>query len=598
MDRNDVWLRFIEELKSRNDIVNVVGSYVNLERKGSRYWACCPFHHEKTPSFCITPEMQRYKCYGCGASGDVINFVMQHESVEFMAAVEILAKRVGLEIPKTVGDKGLADRKKRKQTMAEICLEAARFYRETLLSEKGGQALAYLKKRGFSQKTIAKFGLGLSPDWNSLKNRLAAKGFDLETAYECSVLDKKNGRYYDFLAERLIVPIINSMGDVIAFGGRSMQKNVDFAKYKNTKQTDLFDKSKNLFAINLISKKKKKEGLDKIIVVEGYMDAIALHQAGFDYAVASMGTSLTKEQAKLMKRYVDKVFICYDGDSAGTKGTLRGLDILKAEGLDVRVMSMPDGVDPDELILNFGVKAFEKLMDEALPLTDYKLKILKSGFDFVHGSEADKNDAKRKYASAALKVIRQLNNLVESESYLIKLSKETGFSLDWLKNDLLNIDENLPQKQFRETPQNQSVQLDQRKKALYYILACMLAGEEYAKIDFTPDVSDDEFLQKSFDYVIQCEAQNKKPVSSILSDLFDGGFEDNIDYLADTVFTTTIENKKQFDDCVKLVKKSQIDDEITRLNALYEKEADSGERQSISEEIQKLFAEKKSIDKR
>ena len=233
MDRNDVWLRFIEELKSRNDIVNVVGSYVNLERKGSRYWACCPFHHEKTPSFCITPEMQRYKCYGCGASGDVINFVMQHESVEFMAAVEILAKRVGLEIPKTVGDKGLADRKKRKQTMAEICLEAARFYRETLLSEKGGQALAYLKKRGFSQKTIAKFGLGLSPDWNSLKNRLAAKGFDLETAYECSVLDKKNGRYYDFLAERLIVPIINSMGDVIAFGGRSMQKNVDFAKYKN-----------------------------------------------------------------------------------------------------------------------------------------------------------------------------------------------------------------------------------------------------------------------------------------------------------------------------------------------------------------------------
>ena len=237
-------------------------------------------------------------------------------------------------------------------------------------------------------------------------------------------------------------------------------------------------------------------------------------------------------------------------------------------------------------------------MDEALPLTDYKLKILKSGFDFVHGSEADKNDAKRKYASAALKVIRQLNNLVESESYLIKLSKETGFSLDWLKNDLLNIDENLPQKQLRETPQNQSVQLDQRKKALYYILACMLAGEEYAKIDFTPDVADDEFLQKSFDYVIQCEAQNKKPVSSILSDLFDGGFEDNIDYLADTVFTTTIENKKQFDDCVKLVKKSQIDDEITRLNALYEKEADSSERQSISEEIQKLFAEKKSIDKR
>ena len=377
---------------------------------------------------------------------------------------------------------------------------------------------------------------------------------------------------------------------------RSMKKQINFAKYKNTKQTDLFDKSKNLFGINLVSKKKKQGALQYIIVVEGYMDAIALHQAGFDSAVASMGTSLTKEQARLMKRYVDKVYICYDGDAAGTKGTLRGLEILKEEGLDVRVMSMPDGIDPDELILHYGVEAYQKAIDDALPLTDYKLSIEKSKFDFNSKNDAEVQDAKRKYTVNALKIISKLDSLVEAESYLKKLSKEVGFSLDWLKREMSNV--NTQEAVLKETKQEekeQTLNLDKYGKALYFILACMIANEEYAVLDFELDVADDEFLKKSFEYVNDCKAQNKAPVAGVLTDIFEGGYSQNIDYLAETAFATTLENKRYFQDCVKLVRRKQIDDEIQRLNALYETEADNEKRSVITKELVNLMKQKNDM---
>lgn len=596
MDKNDVWFNFMEELRSRSDLVSVVSSYVNLDRKGNRFWACCPFHHEKTPSFCVSPEMQRYKCFGCGESGDVIKFIEKYENVDFMSAVELLAKRAGLEMPRLRGDKGLQEKKKRKQAMAEICLFAAKFYRSNLMTKNGAFAVEYLKNRGLDDRTIARFGIGLSPDWDSLVTELEQRGMDVGLAYECGVLDKRtSGRYFDAMGERLIIPIINAMGEVIAFGGRSMKKEIDFAKYKNTKQTELFDKSKNLFGINLVSKKKKKSGLDRILVVEGYMDAIALHQAGFDFAVASMGTSLTKEQARLMKRYADRVYICYDGDAAGTKGTLRGLEILKAEGLEVRVMSMPDGIDPDELILKYGREAFSKAMDEALPLTDYKLAVERKKYDFDRGTAADREDAKRKYTMAALDIISSLDNLVEAESYIIKLSKETGFSPDWLKQSLtVREADAVAVTDTARSGEEQMAPLNRYDKALYFILACMLAGEEYAVIDFEP-VTNDVFLKESFRYVAECAAQGKKPVPSVLADIFDGQYSKNLDYLADTVFSTTLENKKYFADCVKLVKKKYIADEINRLSNEYTKEADNGRRSEIAAEIQRLSAETKKL---
>ena len=263
-----------------------------------------------------------------------------------------------------------------------------------------------------------------------------------------------------------------------------------------------------------------------------------------------------------MKRYVDKVYICYDGDAAGTKGTLRGLEILKEEGLDVRVMSMPDGIDPDELILHYGVEAYQKAIDDALPLTDYKLSIEKSKFDFNSKNDAEVQDAKRKYTVNALKIISKLDSLVEAESYLKKLSKEVGFSLDWLKREMSNV--NTQEAVLKETKQEekeQTLNLDKYGKALYFILACMIANEEYA----------------------------------VLTDIFEGGYSQNIDYLAETAFATTLENKRYFQDCVKLVRRKQIDDEIQRLNALYETEADNEKRSVITKELVNLMKQKNDM---
>ena len=297
-----------------------------------------------------------------------------------------------------------------------------------------------------------------------------------------------------------------------------------------------------------------------------------------------------------MKRYVDKVYICYDGVAAGTKGTLRGLEILKEEGLDVRVMSMPDGIDPDELILHYGVEAYQKAIDDALPLTDYKLSIEKSKFDFNSKNDAEVQDAKRKYTVNALKIISKLDSLVEAESYLKKLSKEVGFSLDWLKREMSNV--NTQEAVLKETKQEekeQTLNLDKYGKALYFILACMIANEEYAVLDFEPDVEDDEFLKKSFEYVNDCKAQNKAPVAGVLTDIFEGGYSQNIDYLAETAFATTLENKRYFQDCVKLVRRKQIDDEIQRLNALYAPEADNAKRSVITKERVNFMKQKNAM---
>lgn len=589
MDNNDVWFNFLEELKSRNDLVSVVSGYVNLKRSGNRYVARCPFptHQDDTPSFSITPEIQRYYCFGCHEGGDVISFIQKMESLDFMGAVEFLANRSGLQIPHTRADKDLQAKKKRRQDMAQICREAARYYHGVLVSPAGKASMQYLAERGISQSTVTRFGLGLSPSWDGLRDHLRSKGLDLELAYECGVLEKRDkGRYSDALGERLIIPIINSMGDVIAFGGRRMKEGV-FAKYKNTKQTELFDKSKNLFAINLVAKTKKKTGLDDMIVVEGYMDAIALHQAGLTGAVASMGTALTKEQARLIKRYVEKVYICYDGDAAGEKGTLRGLDILKQEGLEVRVMSMPDGVDPDEVILKFGVEAYEKLKQDALPLTDYKLNAAKKGLDLDSKNAAEREDAKRKYIAAAFEIIGELSSPIEQESYLMKIARETGFDLQWLKTTLAA--RKIKTDEFAVSPLPKGgFAPDRVQKAWFFILACLLADEEYAVFDFET-MPDDEFLSTCFKYVRDCREKGKKPVAGMLGELFDGKYNDRLDYLSQTVFSTTLENKNYFNDCVRLVKKSKADDEISALNNAYANETDEAKRAEIAKKLAELI---------
>ena len=313
---------FLRELKARNDIVEVIRSYVSVDRKGGNYWACCPFHHEKTPSFAVNEADQFYHCFGCQESGDVIKFVQEIESTDFMGAVRILATRAKLTVPENNFDTEEAARKKKKRdNMSKILLDTARFYLSNLYSgdERAEVHLQYISNRGLAPSTVKKFGLGASLDFYSLPEYLSGKGYFREDLVDSGVLASNDkGRLYDALGGRLIFPIINAMDEVIGFGGRVLEKT-KFGKYKNTKETLLFDKSKTLYNINLLKKLKREQPIKDVIIVEGYMDTISLYQAGFKNVVASMGTSLTKEQARLVKRYTDNVLISYDGDFAGQK---------------------------------------------------------------------------------------------------------------------------------------------------------------------------------------------------------------------------------------------------------------------------------------
>ena len=380
---------FLDELKQKNDLVDVVTSYVALDRKGNTHWACCPFHHERTPSFAVNQAEQFYHCFGCGASGDVIKFVQEIESTDYIGAIRILAGRAKMEVPESNFDSEKAlETKKKRDTLAKIMLESARFYLGNLYSgdSRADAHLQYIHNRKLSPTTVKKFGLGASLDFFSLPDYLQDKGFSRQDLIDSGVCgESKAGKLIDTQAGRLIFPIINAFDEVVAFGGRLLEK-ADFAKYKNTKETLLFNKSKTLYNINLLKKYKRTQTVKEVIIVEGYMDTISLYQAGFENVVASMGTSLTKDQARLVKRYSDNILISYDGDFAGQKADLRGLEILKDEHLNVRVVPMPDGLDPDDVVKK-GAGEYQKCLDAAMPLIDYKIHALERKYDLGRTEE-------------------------------------------------------------------------------------------------------------------------------------------------------------------------------------------------------------------
>ena len=346
--------RFLDQLKSKNDLVEVVSKYVHLEQKGNSFWGRCPFHHEKTASFCVNATDQFYYCFGCHKGGDVLSFIMEVEALEFYDAVKFLAERAKMELPSDNYDsQKMAEEKEKKNRMLSLLKDTALFYVKNLKSEKASKHIEYINKRGLNADMVATFGIGASLDFNSLPEYLKQKGYTEKEMISSGAVDEKNGRLYDSLGGRLIIPIINQFGQVIAFGGRLLEK-ADFAKYKNTKETMVFNKSQTLYNINNLKKLKNEEGLNSIIIVEGYMDTISLVSKGFRNVVASMGTSLTKDQARIIKRYTENVNISYDGDFAGQKASIRGLEILKDEGLEVKVVALPDGLDPDDVVNKYG----------------------------------------------------------------------------------------------------------------------------------------------------------------------------------------------------------------------------------------------------
>lgn len=547
---------FIQQVKQANDIVDVIGGYLELRSKGTTHWARCPFHGEKTASFSVNRNMQIYKCFGCGESGDVIKFVQKYESCTFLEAIEILAKRANLKMPETTAqrqDKEFAERKKKRDLYMDICRDTAVFYYKSYYSERGKAARDYVASRGFTLDTVKKFGIGYSPDRHSLVKYLQDKKYPTADCIKCGVISTNaNGDVFDALAFRLIIPIFNMQGKVIAFGGRGMdERTVNFGKYKNTSDTPVFTKKDNLFALNIAKEQKQQTALPNLVVVEGYMDVIAMYQAGFRRAVASMGTSLTENQAKWLSRLTDTVYICYDGDAAGQKATVRGLDILDKAGLDVKVMSVPERLDPDEYIKKYGAEEFEKLIDAALPLPDYKLKLLSDKFDINNPDASKRNDALSKYVKGALVMLKQLDDVRQAQ-YIAAVSLTTGYSQEYFRRKL--------QGEAVEEPQTQTGQLSPETKAKYFVAACMLRGEQACSLLAEKPLCNTKFLSDIYDYLLECKQKGDKPAADMLYTVCPNASEEEYSQIIGLDLSPERReiNDRYFKECLRVITVEQL----------------------------------------
>ena len=410
---------FIDELIARNPIEDVVGQYVSLKRSGANMFGLCPFHGEKTASFSVAPDKGIYYCFGCHKGGGAINFMMEVEGLSYPDAVRKLAQRVGMEVPE---DEQYQSRYRQQERLWALMKEAARYFHSQLYAPVGAEGLAYAGKRGMPKGTLTKFGIGFAPNtWNGLCDAMRAKGYTDQELKDAGLASEKNGRIYDRFRNRLMFPIIDTRGNIIGFGGRVMDDSTP--KYLNSPETLIFNKRKNLFGLNLAKKSK----LGYLILVEGYMDAIALHQYGFDCAVASLGTSLTEEHAALLSRYTEQVYLIYDADEAGQRAAQRAIPMLERAGLRIKVLKIRDAKDPDEFLKKFGPDKFKLLLEESANRVEYQLNVIRGKYDIRE------DDQKIRYVHEAAELICTLDSPIQREVYGGRVAETAGISMDAMK---------------------------------------------------------------------------------------------------------------------------------------------------------------------
>ncbi len=426
--RNFFSEELIDRIKDANEIVDVISQYIQVEKAGSSYKALCPFHNEKTPSFIINKEKQFYKCFGCGEGGNVINFIMKIENLSFVESIKLLVSRADIEIDTTEPSEEIKKQIEEKRLHYDINKKAGLYFYNNL-TKQPNPALEYLSKRGIAPKTLKKFGLGFSINsWDSLVMHLQREGYNLEDIRKCGLVrqNKSNG-YYDYFRNRIMFPIFNTRGNITGFGGRVIDDSMP--KYLNSPETRIFNKSNVLYGLNF-ARKNIRNG--QIVLVEGYMDVIALYQAGFKNAVASLGTSLTEYQGRLLKKHCDEVILCFDGDEAGTRATMRSLNILNKVKCHFRVMVLPDNKDPDDFIKAHGKDEFRKYIDKSMKLTDYKIFLAKSEYS------GDTIEDRAKLAKRISNIIGDVKSPIEREAYIEKTANETGISKESIRLEVLN----------------------------------------------------------------------------------------------------------------------------------------------------------------
>jgi len=417
---------FLDELTARNPIEDVVGQYVTLKRSGSNLFGLCPFHGEKTASFSVAPDKGIYYCFGCHKGGSVINFQMEIEGLSYPDAVRALAKRAGLEVPE---DEQYQSRYRQQERLWALHKEAARFFHSQLYAPVGREALNYALGRGMNKFALTAFGVGYAPDsWDSLVNALRKKGYTEQELRDSGLvtISRKNGNLFDRFRDRLMFPIIDVRGNVIAFGGRVIRKDSEAAKYLNSPETLIFNKRKNLFGLNLAKKSKQ----PYFILVEGNIDVVTLHQYGFDSAVASLGTSLTDEQATLLSKYTDQVVLIYDGDNAGQNATRRAIPILEKAGIQVKILQLRDAKDPDEFLKKFGADRFKLLLEESSNRVEYQLNAILKKYDLRD------DDQKVKYLQESAELICTLSSSVQREVYAGRVAETAKISMEAMKMEV------------------------------------------------------------------------------------------------------------------------------------------------------------------
>ena len=415
---------WMDDFYSRVDIVQVVSAYVPLKKNGSRYWGLCPFHHEKTPSFSVNGEQNLYYCFGCKAGGNVVQFVEEMEHLTYREAVEYLAKQIHMPIPETQEDPDYERRRSQRERLLGANKAAARWYHAQLWLPENQRILDYLHKRGLDDGTIRKFGLGAAPEeWDALTRALEQQGYTQEELRLAGLTVVKQETRFDMFRSRAIFPIIDAQGQILGFGGRAMGDAQP--KYLNTSDTPVFNKRKGVYAANLL---RKQRDLKRVILVEGYMDVVALIQHGVNGVVATLGTALTNEQARLLKRYAPEIWVSYDGDSAGQHAIMRALEIFEQEDIRARVLFFPDNLDPDEFIRQRGLDAFEHL--RPLKAAEYRMQRAKEDLDLSD------DDQRIEYAKRCAQILSKVREPVELEPYLQTLAVQTGFSKDVLRQQM------------------------------------------------------------------------------------------------------------------------------------------------------------------
>lgn len=512
---------FIDELVARNPIEDVVGQYVNLKRSGANLFGLCPFHGEKTASFSVAPDKGIYYCFGCHKGGGVINFMMEIEGLSYPDAVRALAKRVGMEVPE---DEQYQSRYRQQERLWALCKEAARFYHAQLYLPAGAEGLRYAQKRGMSKSTLTKFGIGFAPNaWNGLVDAMRAKGYTDQELRDAGLVSEKNGRIYDRFRNRLMFPIIDVRGNLIGFGGRVMDDSTP--KYLNSPETVIFNKRKNLFALNLAKKSK----LGYLILVEGYMDAVALHQYGFDCAVASLGTSLTEEHATLLSRYTEQVVLIYDGDEAGQNATRRAIPMLEKAGLQVKVLRMRDAKDPDEFLKKYGADKFKVLLEESANRVEYQLDAIRRKYDL-------REDEQRvKFVQEAAELISSLGSAVQREVYGSRAAEAAGISMEAMKLEVEKAYRRRTAKEKKKQeridlaparalqPKSKNIRYDNIRSARAEETVVAMALKEPALLDQTGDLQPSEFsvplLGRVYDQLVRRHRDGLEVSLGVLTDL-------------------------------------------------------------------------------